>query len=97
MNNKLTKDIYNIYFYCSDLNKGLTIKEYFKELLKTLFKEGESFSGKKPFGNSGWEYDLIFPLVFNKIIAGKIDSDNYVMSYDSDEYEEALDFLLNNF
>ena len=35
-----------------------TIGEYFEKLLLTLWDEQEDFSGKRPFGNSGWEYDV---------------------------------------
>lgn len=35
-----------------------TVKEYLVELLSTLWNEGEGFSGKRPFGTSGWEYEL---------------------------------------
>lgn len=35
-----------------------TVREYLKKLLSTVWGDGESFSGKRPFGNSGWEYDL---------------------------------------
>lgn len=36
-----------------------TVREYFKALLTALWDEGESFSGKRPLGNSGWEFDLL--------------------------------------
>lgn len=36
-----------------------TVREYFKELLTTLLIEEESFSGKRPFGNSGWRHDFL--------------------------------------
>jgi hypothetical protein len=52
-----------IRFESRDLGRVLTIRDYMKELLATLFREGEGFSGKRPFGNSGWEYDVIEPLV----------------------------------
>ncbi len=35
-----------------------TVGEYFKALLRMVWVEGESFSGKRPFGNSGWESDV---------------------------------------
>lgn len=35
-----------------------TPREYFRKLLKALWEEGDSFSGKRPFGNSGWDSDL---------------------------------------
>jgi len=36
-----------------------TVREYLKALLTALWDEGESFSGKRPLGNSGWEFDLL--------------------------------------
>lgn len=39
-----------------------TVREYLKELLATLLIEEESFSGKRPFGNSGWINELTEPL-----------------------------------
>jgi len=44
-----------------------TVKGYLKALLSTLWDEGEGFSGKRPFGNSGWEYDLTDALIDNKL------------------------------
>lgn len=42
----------------SDAGSQLTVREYFRELLTTLWGEKEGFSGKRPFGNSGWEYEV---------------------------------------
>lgn len=39
-----------------------TVRQYFKELLIALLIEEEGFSGKRPFGNSGWQYDFMEPL-----------------------------------
>jgi len=44
-----------------------TIRDYLKVLLSTLWEEGESFSGKRPFGNSGWEYELLDTLEIHDI------------------------------
>lgn len=44
-----------------------TVKGYLKALLFTLWDEGEGFSGKRPFGNSGWECDLTDALIDNKL------------------------------
>lgn len=51
----------NIKLSDNDSGKN-TVKEYLLELLLTLWKKEESFSGKRPFGNSGWIYDLIIPV-----------------------------------
>jgi hypothetical protein len=42
---------------------GRTVRGYLVELLARLWERGESFSGKHPFGNSGWEDELVAPLV----------------------------------
>lgn len=65
------KEILELKFESTDLGKEITIKDFFKELLTTLFKEGECFSGKRPFGNSGWNYDLHVCLAKNGVIEGK--------------------------
>lgn len=36
-----------------------TIREYLASLVEMLWVEGEGFSGKRPFGNSGWEAELL--------------------------------------
>jgi len=46
----------------SDAGENLTVREYLHKLLETLWAEGEGFSSKRPFGNSGWELDLFNPL-----------------------------------
>jgi hypothetical protein len=38
----------------SDAGDNITIRDYLRILLETLWEEGEGFSGKRPFGNSGW-------------------------------------------
>lgn len=47
--------------FSSDVGSG-TIREYLHALLLAVWEEGEGFSGKRPFGNSGWEFDLYVPL-----------------------------------
>lgn len=57
------------------------IREYLKRLLSELWDDGESFSGKRPFGNSGWEFELYTALVAAKMIDGELDSDGYLITY----------------
>lgn len=35
-----------------------TVGEYLIRLSQTVWNEGESFSGKRPFGNSDWDYKV---------------------------------------
>lgn len=39
-----------------------TIREYLKALAYAVIYEVEGFSGKRPFGNSDWIWDLIEPI-----------------------------------
>jgi hypothetical protein len=45
--------------FTSDAGDLLTCREYLCALLRQLWLDGESFSAKRPFGNSGWEGDLL--------------------------------------
>ena len=42
-----------------------TIGEYLIALARNVWIEGEGFSGKRPFGNSGWQWE-----VFDRIYDG---------------------------
>lgn len=53
----------------SDAGDDITVRDYLRTLLTTLWEEGEGFSGKRPFGNSGWEFDILIPLA----VAGFVD------------------------
>jgi hypothetical protein len=66
----------------SDAGDDLTVRDYLRTLLMTLWEEGEGFSGKRPFGNSGWEYDIYKPLIAGGFIPGALDEDGYVNTVD---------------
>ncbi len=56
-----------------------TVGGYLQALLLKLWEEEEGFSGKRPFGNSGWSYELYRPLIAaGKVEGGKLDEDGGV-------------------
>ena len=55
-----------------------TVRAYLIELLRKVWDEGEGFDGKRPFGNSSWDYDFVPAMVRAGIINGKLDEDGYV-------------------
>lgn len=59
-----------------------TIRGYLIALLTALWEHGEGFSGKRPFGNSGWEYDLYAALGKAGHIRCTFDSDGYINDVD---------------
>ena len=68
----------------------VTVRAYLGELLITLWLEKEQFSGKRPFGNSGWEHDLYVALVRAKLVDGRIDEDGYVIDVDEDKADALI-------
>lgn len=73
------------------------LTEYLKHLLRTLWKEGEEFSGKRPFGNSGWEFDVYKALIKANLITGKLDEDDYVDKVDTEEGDALVLAVIDKF
>lgn len=84
-------EILEIRFFCDDLGYKLTIREWLCELLLRLWDKGEGFSGKRPFGNSGWEWDVVPALIEAGVITGKIDDDGYVDECDEKALQDCID------
>lgn len=59
-----------------------TIGEYLKILLLTLWDEEADFSGKRPFGNSGWQYEIYTALISANVVDGKLDEYGYADEVD---------------
>jgi hypothetical protein len=59
-----------------------TVGEFLKMLLLTLWEEGEGFSGKRPFGNSDWRYQVYVSLIKAGYVIGTLDEDGYIDDVD---------------
>jgi len=68
-------NILNLKIEHSLFDQNYTIRDYLCELLINIWEEKEMFSGKRPFVNSDWEYDLYKPLVKNGVIEGTIEGE----------------------
>jgi hypothetical protein len=62
-------EILDFPYYFVDCNAN-NLRGYFRALLTTLWREDEGFSGKRPFGNSGWCYDVYAALVKSGAVYG---------------------------
>lgn len=78
-------------FEWDDAGGTTTLRKSFQLLLKTLFEEGESFSGKRPLGDSSWEWSLGIGLVDAGLLEGDTDDpdENYF------DYSEFLQLIFN--
>jgi hypothetical protein len=45
-----------------------TVRDYLKALVREVWVEEEGFSGKRPFGNSGWRWELLDTLTEHGVI-----------------------------
>ena len=66
-----------------------TIRDYFKELLRELWTTTEGFSGKRPFGNSGWDYEIYRSLIENGAVEAEINEDGYIETFDEKQRAKA--------
>jgi len=71
----------------SDVGDNITVRDYLFKLIEKLWAQGEGFNSKRPFGNSGWEYDLYNPLVAGGFVPGEVDEDGRVDTFDKEEAE----------
>lgn len=88
----------DIVFEHRDLGAPITIREFFRYLLATLWVEEDGFSGKRPWGNSGWQFDVIYALIEHGYLKGSVeyDEDGYVQesTYDREEAEQYICALI---
>jgi hypothetical protein len=70
--------------------EAVTFRDYLLKLLAAVWREEESFSGKRPFGNSGWKEELFRPAVAAGLVPGELDEDGYVNELDEDTADELI-------
>lgn len=89
----------DVVFYDNiSLNREVTVREFFREMLSKLWYDPEGFSGKRPFGNSCWYYPVIYALVEAGAIGGSVDrdEDGYIQDskFDSKESDKFVQSLI---
>lgn len=77
------KEILNLKMDNPEGGEQIAIWQYFHLLLTKMWSEGEGFSGKRPFGNSDWKYDIYLPLVASGAVRGSVDEDGYLEEVDT--------------
>lgn len=67
-----------------------TIRDYLVTLLAAVWKNGADFNGKRPFGNSGWEYEIYAALGRAGLIAVQFDEGGYIDDGDFDAADRLI-------
>lgn len=61
-----------------------SVRGYLVALLAKVWTEQDEFSGKRPFGNSQWYFDVYKALVVAGLLEGTLDDDGYLDDVDDD-------------
>lgn len=73
---------------------NITLREFLHRLLQLLWYERESFDGKRPFGDSGWEFRLYKPLAQAGLIdLGRLDEDGEPYGWTDEQLENAHEYV----
>jgi hypothetical protein len=91
MNEELSTKILNTPIEC-ELGDS-TIGGYLCELLITLLNKEEGFSGKRPFGNSGWKNYLLAAMAEGGFVEATFDSEGYLDQVSKEEEQKAFDLI----
>lgn len=78
----------------SDFGDDKMVREYLHALLTGVWTEGEGFDGKRPFGNSGWDSEIIGGLGRAGFIEGKME-DGYFEPFSKRKATEFVQGLIN--
>lgn len=89
------QEILNLKVNSFDFDVEMTIHDYFRTLLVTLWREGEGFNGKRPFGSSAWGYALYVPLVEAGVVEGKLDEYGYIEDINQQKADKIIYDLIN--
>jgi len=71
-----------------------TVRGYLIALLAALWAEGEGFSGKRPFGSSGWEDDLYTALAQAGVIEGETDREGHLEVSSPEQERKGREIIL---
>jgi hypothetical protein len=71
-----------------------TIGDYLVRLAEQAWVEEEGFSGKRPFGNSGWQHEIYIALIKNEAITGELDEYGYIEDYDGQSADRIMTDVL---
>jgi hypothetical protein len=69
---------------------AVTVGDYLIKLLALVWQDGEGFDGKRPFGNSSWEYEIFEALADAGLIWVAWDEDDSIEDFDRDAAEKLV-------
>ena len=83
------EDVLKFVYSGRDLGE-CSIRYYLVELAKQCWIKEDGFNGKRPFGNSGWQWDIYFALAEGGFVDGQKDEDGNWDNVDQRKAEEII-------
>lgn len=77
----IARDVLNLPMQSNDAEAS-TVREYLLTLLSDLWRLGEDFNVKRPFGNSSWQHELYDALARTVLVKATFDADGWLESVD---------------
>jgi len=89
-------EVHNVSHLEMDENdaEAASIGIYLKLLLLKVWEEDECFSGKRPFGNSGWKWDVYQAMVKGGAIDGKLDEEGFLEEVNEEKADKIIAHLI---
>ncbi|MFD3594372.1 hypothetical protein ACFWU5_16735 [Nocardia sp. NPDC058640] len=72
-----------------------TIRGYLIALLDVLWQQKEGFGGKRPFGNSGWQWDLYEALGRGGVVPMTLDEYGFIEDIDNRKCDALIASAIN--
>lgn len=69
---------------------AVPLRQFFRELLLELWSDPERFSGKRPFGDSGWDFLVYEALIREGFISGTLDEDGRIFNLEDERMAHAF-------
>ncbi len=70
--------------------KAKTVREFLSALLVKVWEDQEDFSGKRPWGNSGWKTPVEEALVRSGLVGGEFNNDGELKWIDDDRVNDLV-------
>lgn len=77
-----------------DADAGPTVRDYLRVTFQTFLQEGEGFSGKRPLGNSDWDYQLAAALIKGGAIRGQLDEYEDPEEFEWKDYNDVMTMVV---
>lgn len=72
----------------------MTVAEFLRRVLSDFWEDPE-FDANRPYGASGWRYDVRAALIRAGVVEGSFDADGYVEQYDELAVDDVIKDLID--